>query len=159
MAQEIDQTRPTLLTMTVGGPRYDVHTLRHYLRVLTQFRNFTLVAFLDADGRFLASMSPWSLMELLEQPGRHLPEWEFFDEQGLADEFVSAINEGEEARLRRYPGVCTKRILTTATNAEVLQQMLEQNLDCIAVIDTEGRLRGVVEREELLSRMVLALVR
>jgi CBS domain-containing protein len=37
--------------------------------------------------------------------------------------------------------------------------MLEQNIEALVVIDEQRKLRGVVEREQVLSRMMLSLVR
>lgn len=44
-----------------------------------------------------------------------------------------------------------------ATNAEVLEAMTMYNLDAIAVVDQDRRMQGVVEREQLVSKLVLSL--
>jgi hypothetical protein len=143
---KIDDSKPSLMTMTVGKPRYEVDALREHLRALTHLRNFKLVVFLDTGGRFFAHVSPLSLKQLLA-------------DQQTAEDFVFAINEGNKAHLLRYPCVVQKAAAPTATNADVLRQMHEQNVDALAVVDAEGQLRGVVQREQVLSRMMLAFVR
>jgi predicted transcriptional regulator len=37
--------------------------------------------------------------------------------------------------------------------------MLAQNIEALVVIDEHKKLRGVVEREQVLSRMMLSLIR
>ena len=46
---------------------------------------------------------------------------------------------------------------TSATNADALSAMTANNLGAIAVLDEDRRLRGVVEREQLVSKLVLSL--
>jgi predicted transcriptional regulator len=77
----------------------------------------------------------------------------------LADEFIDSVNEGQIAQVLRYPGVVKKTISTKSTNADALREMLEQNIEALVVIDERRKLRGVVEREQVLSRMMLSLVR
>jgi predicted transcriptional regulator len=74
----------------------------------------------------------------------------------LGQEFIRAINHGERDQIARYPGVITKAISSKSTNAEALREMEKSNLEALVVVD-DGRFKGVVEREQLLSRMMLAL--
>lgn len=47
-AGQIDQSRPVIMTMTIASNgQYTVKDLEAYLDVLSQFRNFTTVVFLD----------------------------------------------------------------------------------------------------------------
>jgi len=49
------------------------------------------------------------------------------------------------------------KISPNFTNSEALRKMVASNLDITVVVDENNRLEGVVEREQVLTRMVLAL--
>jgi len=49
-------------------------------------------------------------------------------------------------------------ILTHSTNAEARREMMRQNLEALVVTDENNQLMGIVEREQILSRMMLSLV-
>ncbi|MDQ3639076.1 MAG: CBS domain-containing protein, partial [Actinomycetota bacterium] len=54
-----------------------------------------------------------------------------------------------------YPGVVRKTISTRSTNAEALREMMAKNLEALVVTDEDNRLKGIAEREHVLTRMVL----
>jgi hypothetical protein len=146
-AKEIDESKPIVMTMSIGGQaQYNAPDVEQYMKVLSQFRNFKFVVFLDPEETFAAYMPSWALRQLLQVPD-------------LAYEFLNAVNQGQMAQVLRYPGVVRKTISTKSTNAEALREMLEQNIEALVVIDEQRKLRGVVEREQVLSRMMLSLVR
>jgi hypothetical protein len=146
-AKEIDQSKPIIMTMSVGGmAQYSAKDVEQYMSVLNQFRNFKCVLFLDQDEKFVAYMPSRALKQLLQAPD-------------LAQEFLDAVNKGQMTQVLWYPGVVKKTISTNSTNADALREMLEQNIEALVVIDEQRKLRGVVEREQVLSRMMLSLVR
>jgi len=135
------------MTMTIGGQaQYSPQDVEQYIGALSQFRNFKFVIFLDRDDKFVAYMPTWALKYLLQVPD-------------LAWEFLNAVNQGQTAQVLRYPGVGKKTISTKSSNADALREMLEQNIEALVVIDEQRKLCGVVEREQVLSRMMLSLVR
>jgi hypothetical protein len=138
-----DETAPTGLTIVVGKDRYTRDALRNYLAALGQLRTFKFVVFVDLEGRFEAYMPYWLLDRLLEGP--------------RGGEFVRALNEGLIGTIRRYPGVVRDAITTKHTNEHALREMERQGLEAIVVVDEERRVVGVVEREKVLSTMLLAL--
>jgi CBS domain-containing protein len=146
-AGEIDQSRPVVMTMTIASNgKYTVEHLEQYLDVMSQFRNFTTVVFLDREQRFIACMEAWALKQLVELPD-------------LANEFVGLVNAGDQAGVLRYPGVLRKTISPTSTNVEALREMQAHNVDALVVVDEDWKLRGVVERYQVLSRLMLSLVK
>lgn len=146
-AREIDESQPIIMTMTLGGKsQYTTNDVEQYLRVLSQFRNFKFVVFLDRDDRFVGYIPSWAFKQLLQLPD-------------LAFEFINAINAGQAPQVLRYPGVVSKTISIRSTNAEALREMLDQNIEALVVIDEQRKLRGVIQREQVLSRMMLSLVR
>ena len=142
---EIDQSRPGVMTMTIGGGKdYTVEDVKLYLDGLSQLRGFNLVVLLDRKKRVVAYMEAWVLKELAEQH---------------ADEFVQLINSGQIDRVKDLPGVAKKTISTNSTNIEALRVMQEQNLETLVVVDEQTIPRGVVERVQVLSSIMLSLAR
>jgi CBS domain-containing protein len=140
-ALALDQ--PVLMTMTLGRS-YTVADVRGYLETLRQFPRFRLVALLNEAGRFIGCISPVELAGLMRT-------------EVLSGEFLNAVAGGNELGVFRYPGMLKKVVPATATNAEALSAMAVHNLGAIAVVDNERRLRGVVEREQLMSRLLVSL--
>lgn len=141
----IDESKPIVLTLTLGKTGYyQQEALREYIKALSQRRNFKFVVMVDQENRFAAYIPAWRLAQTLEM-------WE------RGNEFIQAINDGRVQDLRRYPGVVTSTISTCATNIEALREMAAQNLEALVVIDADRRLRGVVERQQVLSKLMLAM--
>jgi CBS domain-containing protein len=72
---------------------------------------------------------------------------------------TTPISEGNIGELRRYPGIVTRTISTKTTNFEALQKMTAQNIEALVVIDEDGKLKGVVEREQILSKLLLGMAK
>jgi len=140
----VDESKPITLTVTLGkSGYYQREPLLQYVKVLSQYRNFKFVLFLNQENRFVAYMPSWMVKQTLEM-------------DALGNEFVHAINEGRVNDIRRY-GAVTQTLSTKATNIQAIQEMTTRNLEALVVIDEEGRLKGVVEREQLLSKFILAM--
>ncbi|HVI15500.1 MAG TPA: hypothetical protein VM822_21840, partial [Pseudolabrys sp.] len=136
----IDQSRPGVMKMTIGRKvPYTVEDLKLYYDALSQLRSFKLVVFLGNDKRVVAYMEDWVFKEQVEQN---------------ADRFVQLINSG---RVEDFTGVAKKTISINSTNIEALRTMQEQNLETLVIVDEQTILRGVVERVQLLSNIMLSL--
>lgn len=135
--RDLDENRPGVMNVTFGGGQYTLEALLEYVETLWQSRNFKLVVILDHDGRFLAYMPAWAARNLLSAPG-------------MSEDFVRALNEGRQ-ELFSYPGIVRKTISTRSTNVEALREMMAKNLDALIVTDEDNRLKGIAEREQLLS--------
>jgi CBS domain-containing protein len=117
--------------------------LQNYIAQLSRFQGFKFVVFLDAQDRFIGYMPAWALERLLE------------GESGAR--FVDALNKERIDQLVRTPTMITTRVTPHSTKAEALREMSERGLEALVVVDAEGRLCGVVERDQLMSMMLLAL--
>jgi CBS domain-containing protein len=145
--QELNEAQPIVMIMELGKRSfYKREAVQKYLDVLSQFRNFKFVVFVDSGKRFAAYMPSWSLKNLLSI-------------NELGDWFINVVNDGRAQELFRYPGVVRETIHTQSTNTEALREMTKQNSDALVVIDEKNELAGVVEREQILSRMMLSLAR
>jgi hypothetical protein len=117
----------------------------------SQYVNLRYVVFVDADNRFIAFMPLSSFINLLE-----------LDDRGPHLERV--INQGRRMELLRFPGVIQNALVATGpdmddlpTNGDVLRTMLQHNLPAVAVIGPDGRLIGLVERDQIVSDLLLDL--
>lgn len=147
MKPNIDESRPLVMTMVLGkGRYYDWGAVTQYMDFLAQYRNFKFVIFLDDKERFVAYMRSWAFKGLMGLPQ-------------LGNEFINVINEGRLQDLYRYPGVEKETISIKSSNAEALRQMTAQNLEALVVIEEDRKPRGVVEREQVVGRMLLTLVK
>jgi predicted transcriptional regulator len=75
----------------------------------------------------------------------------------MGAEFVTVINDGDPNKLFQYPSVVRKALSTRSTHAEALREMIQRNVEALVVTDETNQLKGIAEREQILSRMMLAL--
>jgi CBS domain-containing protein len=139
----LNLAEPVLLTLTMGRS-YTQADVQGYLTTLYQFPRFRLVALLDDSGAFLGCTSPPELNGIM----RSGP---------LSAGFLAAIQQNHTRAVFRYPGILRKVVPTDATNAEALAAMTAHNLGAIAIVSENRRLRGIAEREQLVSKLVVAL--
>ena len=145
LLDDYDASEPVVMTVPVGrGRRYSRAALLAYLETLSHLRTFKFVVFLDRDGKFLAYAPHWLVRGFLER-------------RGLAEELVRNLNSGQTKSLRAYPGIVSEAITVTHTNAHALREMDRLNLEALVVVNEDKRLAGIVERDQVLSKMVLAL--
>jgi CBS domain-containing protein len=145
--QRLDESKPIILTLALGKiGYYDRQAGLQYIEALSQYRNFKFVVILDSENKFVAYIPSWAMLQILRL-------------EGLGSEFVRIISEGNKGDLRRYPGIVTKTISIKATNLDALREMTAQNLDALVVIDENQKLKGVVEREQILSKLLLGMAR
>ena len=143
--QELDDSKPILMLMQLGSNSYSPDAAIKYLDTLSKFRNFQFVAFLDHRKRLVGHMSAWSVRALLQKAQ-------------LGNEFIDAINRGLSAELMRYPGFETESITTSWSNANALREMVRRNVEALLVVNDKKQIEGVVEREQIISLMMLSLV-
>lgn len=143
-----DDSKPIVMTVTVGKGKdgYSRAGLFNSVEVFSRYRNFKFVVFLDRENKFVSCMPAWAARSLLQKAA-------------LGDEFVQFLNNGEVNALQQYPGIIQKTITTEMTNLEALEEMTRLNIEALIVIDEEGKLAGVVEREQILSKLMLSLLR
>jgi CBS domain-containing protein len=145
--RRLNESKPIVITLNLGRQGYyDRAVLIQYFEALSQYRNFKFAVILDEDNRFVAYMPSWAMLQLLRI-------------QDLGNRFVQLINSGEKFEVIQYPGVITSTISTRTTNLEALKQMTERNIEALVVIDDDRKLRGVVEREQILSKLLIGLAK
>lgn len=144
----LSEAKPIILSLKLGRGDYERVQTAGFIESLSSHRSFKLVVFLDRYDRVIAYMPFWAVTRLLTD-----------EEEG--ERFISLINDkndNHEQKLRKLPNVVAKPLSMRSTNAEALRQMTALNLDTLAVVDADGHLRGVVERDDVVSKMMLMLV-
>jgi len=141
--QAFDQDQPVLMTITLGED-YSVTALETYLERLNHLPRFKLVAFLDKPGRFIGCASPAGILSLMQ-------------DSALARSFLDAVKNEDVAQVFRYPGMLKSVIPAETTNTQALDAMSRHGLSALAVVDDDRRIKGVVEREQLMSKLILSL--
>lgn len=142
--QALDRDQPVLMTVTLGE-KYTIRAMRIYLEMLAHLPRFKLVAFLDGSGCFIGCASPAGVLSLMQEPG-------------LAQSFLDAIEHENAARVFRYPGMLKSIVPAEATNSQALEIMSRHGLGALAVVGSDRHVKGVVEREQLMSKLILSLV-
>ncbi len=147
--QKMQAGKPAVLTLKVGGPTpggYTAQAVATALRNLTQYPNFKFVVFLNADSRLIAYVPGWRLLLALDA---NTPD---------SVNFINALNTNSVNSA--FPGLLTATVLPETSNAKALEEMERWGLDAIPVVDpATGQLLGVVERERILSRMLMRLAK
>jgi len=145
MLHRLDESKPIVLTAILGKRGYyNREVWLHYLEALSQYQNFKFVVILNKDGQFIAYMASWAMRQLLRM-------------EDLGDHFVQTINQGNDFELKQFPGVITSAISTRTTNLEALKELTTRNIEALVVIDDNKKLKGVVEREQILSKLFIGM--
>jgi len=144
LTSRFDRNEPVLMTVTMNE-HYDVQAMERYLQTLTSWPRFKLVAFLGETGHFVGCASASGFYSLIQN-------------NQLAQEFLQIVQMGNEHGIFRYPGILKSVIKPDATNAEALAVMDQYALGALAVVDEDRHLKGIIEREQLISTLILSLV-
>ena len=144
LTNQFDRNEPVLMTVTMHE-HYDVQAMERYLQTLTNWPRFKLVAFLDETGHFVGCASASGFYSLLQN-------------HQLAHEFLQIVQTGNTHGIFRYPGILKNVIKPDATNAEALAVMDQYALGALAVVGEDRLLKGIIEREQLISTLILSLV-
>jgi CBS-domain-containing membrane protein len=144
--QNLDKSKLIILTLTLGKKENNRDVVSKYIEALRQYRNFKFVVILDSENKFVAYITSWDMEKILKS-----------DKWG--NEFVRIICEDDRKNLKRYPEVITKTVSTKATNLDALNEMTAQHLEALVVIDENKRLKGVVERDQIQSELLLGMAK
>ena len=145
LASQFDRNQPVVMTVTMNK-NYEVDAMERYLRALIGWPRFKLVAFLDDSGKFVGCASANGFYSLIQN-------------YQLAYEFLQIVQAGNELGIFQYPGILKNVINTDATNADALAAMDQYALGALAVVGEDRHVKGIVEREQLMSKMILSLVK
>lgn len=143
-----DPNRAQVVTLTHGGGPYERDEVLGRLKSLVAMSPVPFLIVLDDHERVLAYMTYRSALDLFERRER-------------GDRFITLVNTGDPDIFdggSGFSAVKTETLPHTATNAEALSTMEKTGLDALVVVDRKGRFRGIIERDRVVSRMMLALI-
>ncbi|MCI0564205.1 MAG: hypothetical protein MN733_37495, partial [Nitrososphaera sp.] len=144
LESRLDESKRILLKLILGG-HYDKGMLEEYVDRLLLYRTFRFVVFLDQKDRLVAYISASGMNRILKGPqGGH---------------FVGLINHGNVPELWDFPGIMTRKLSTRENGINALKVLMENNLEAIILVDEADRLKGVLEREQILSKLLLAMAK
>jgi hypothetical protein len=135
---------PVLMDMPLGQ-RYAAEEVSEKLEFLSRSPRFRLVALVNQQGVFQGCISPGELKGLMQ-------------DEALSGGFLDAVAAANTRAVFRYPGTLQKVMVKDESSAEALSLMTIHNLDAVAVVDDTHQVLGIVEREQLVSRLILSLV-
>lgn len=157
LAVQMDAARPTkktdpnrakVVTLIHGSGQYERDLVLSKLISLAEVSPVLFLIILDDRQRVLAYMTYRSALDLLKRPGR-------------GDQFINLVKTGKLDAFDDgggFSAIKTEILLNSATNAEALSLMERMGLDALVVVDRKGRFEGIIERDRMLSRMMLAMV-
>jgi CBS domain-containing protein len=142
----LDISKPIILTLVLGKrDYYDHHALSQYIEVLSQYRTFKGVVILDSDHKFQVYFPSDAIIGILKSVD--------------GNEIIQDINDGRIDKIRRYPGGVVHTLTKHSTNLEALQEMTTRNLDELVVMNEDGKPTGVVERQQLIGKLLMAMAK
>ncbi|MCI0585857.1 MAG: CBS domain-containing protein [Planctomycetes bacterium] len=139
----LDRERAPVLYLTLGQ-LYVPGALVRYLDTLGQLRRFKFVVVTKPSGEVVCYMPQYTLRHLLTLPVR-------------SQTLLAFIQSGREEELRRYPGMRATYLSPASTTKEALKKMTDQGLESLLVLDERGRLAGIVERDQVVGKLLLGL--
>lgn len=145
----INDASPIAMTMNLGRESYDTPEVSNALYALSQFRNFKFVIFLDEADKLIGYMPHWVLETSLRNT----------QTMKAAEQLIEDVKEGHKEAVLKYPGVLgkTATLKTSDSNIEALSKMERQNLEALVIVDKDNKVKGIVERDRILARMMIAL--
>jgi CBS domain-containing protein len=135
--------RPIVFTFALGTRhRYVYAAVLSYVDALAAVTRFLAVIFHDPDGRLLGYMPAMRFVALMRSEA--------------GQQFVRDLR-GPFQGLTTVPGMSTETLPAGSSNSEALEVMTRRGLDILALVDDAGRFKGIVERNRLISDLLLAV--
>ena len=134
---------PVTLTLFFGR-RYSLEMLITYIENLAQFPKFKFVVIIFPNNTVFGYFTGTSLLTILKN-------------DDLAERFLSSVYEEDLENIRIFPGLITDLTFTTESNIEALEKMDQYNYDALIAVDTNRKLRGVVNRSQIINKLLLSI--
>ena len=145
LLEKIDEDDPIILNLTHDpAHKYSADFLKQYLQAFLRYRTFKYVTVTNGASKVVAFAPAWRLLEILSSE-RH------------DEELERILAAGKTAELKYHPAFSTSTLPMTSTYVDALRKMTTENVDAIVLTDGDGRPKGVLEREHLLAKLMLAM--
>jgi signal-transduction protein with cAMP-binding, CBS, and nucleotidyltransferase domain len=141
----MEESKKFILTFLSGKQGYyDQWAVGRYLESLSGFRNFKFAVILDKNKKVVAYSTIDSLFKIVKR-------------DNFGNELIQLINDGDNREIRNFPGFITKTISDKSKNIEALKIMEELNMDDLIMVNESNELKGIVNRNKILSKLMIAL--
>ena len=159
MLRSVGNSRYIVLTVTLNKGKYDGSELLVYLKALSQHPNFTFLAILEPNGTLFGYLPVRQATQIIEFE-EEIIEYEEKMKRRNQHTFglVEAVNEGSKKQLLSY-GLIEETAKPSDTNITALKLMTKLNMSVLIMESDDHMIRGVIEREQVLSKLILALTK
>lgn len=146
----IDKKKPILLTLELPkkvneeapSNRYEDYALDRYIKDLNQFDSFKGIAILDDRKKIQAYFPRSATVDLVMS--QSIPQ------------LTKLLNSANFEEIKRLSGVVVEFLTEGTSNVDALAELIEKNLDSL-VVQGRGKLKGIVDRQDLMAKIVLAI--
>lgn len=140
--------RPIVLAMTVKpGVNYQPYDVSAVLQSLLQFRDFRFVVFVDGGNHFQSYM----LGSILQS--------QLYPSQSEGTALIQAVNRGDLPEVKNHPAMLNETITPKTSNSDALERMDQLGLDALLIVDEQGQVIGIADRQRILSKMLGTLMK
>jgi CBS domain len=138
------------LDFVLGFGGYDANAMKTYLETLTRYDSFRFVIIQSPDRKLVGMLDARSLLALLQDASSG----ENF--QGFAT-LLNRANDADRHKLENFPGFVPAKDAVTANTdkRDVLDRMEKSRRSWLPVVDSQGRLAGIVEQSRLTASMII----
>ncbi len=140
----LDKSKPFFLSLEVGKWKYSGNALRKYVEELSEFPTFKFVVIVNSERKFVACFPAQTILKITKK-------------QQLLEELEVSLNHEDPHRSTMHPGAITETLSADSTNHDALVKMTSQRLEAMIVLDKERRVNGIVERDQVVGKLLAAI--
>ncbi|HLZ56557.1 MAG TPA: CBS domain-containing protein, partial [Ktedonosporobacter sp.] len=151
MLQEMILYKHIVLTININGSQEYNYSIKPELPTLlkevSKYPNFTFLALLGKRETLIGYLPARQALQTI------------VSQENMKDKsvtLVEALGYGLIRELLEY-GLIQEKVNCKESNISALKKMTEQKKNLLIVVDDNGKIQGVVEREQVLSKLMLAL--
>jgi|GEM_PF-3947899 len=137
---------PIVLTLRLGQQDYTFWMFDQYISQLNRYRGFAFVIVVDEADRVVAYLPA----ELLQLPT--------IRNEGLLAQLLFNIGQHNVSYVRHFTGMVTDSVREESTIFDALKAMDRHKLRRALVVTTDQLLAGIVDREDLVVQLLMAVV-
>lgn len=146
--KSLSESTPVTLTLSLKrlpGHYYTIEALKAYIKALSQYRTFKGVVILNENEEYELYFPTQVIIRILEIRDN--------------ERFIDYINSSSIRELKHYPGAVTEKLTKHSTNIDALEKMTLQNSDTFVIVGEDRKPIGIVEREQIISKLLLAMAK
>lgn len=149
--RELISNKTEGLSFSLGRGYYVGSIIDEYLNELTRYPFFKYVVINDQTGKFYGLIEAGHLQSSLSQPAY----------KANFDDFARWLNRADRTALSNIPGfIGNKHTITKDTEKQTaLQEMEDWDLNTLPVLNEKKEFFGVVERNRLISSLILEVAK